>query len=160
MTHLVQHTAAGEGLELTAPDAVVTIKIDAGHTDDQYELFEVDAPRGPATPLHRTGWPKAYYVLNGRMIVQVEDEAFDLGPGSSITIPPGALHTETVLSPSTKYLALGLTGAMGRFFADLDASVPHGRRIQEIAPLLQEVLARHGVTLAGLSLPTSSMSRD
>jgi quercetin dioxygenase-like cupin family protein len=149
MTHLVQHTAAGEGLELTAPDAVVTIKIDAGHTDDQYELFEVDAPRGPATPLHRTGWPKAYYVLNGRMIVQVEDEAFDLGPGSSITIPPGALHTETVLSPSTKYLALGLTGAMGRFFADLDASVPHGRRIQEIAPLLQEVLARHGVTLAG-----------
>jgi quercetin dioxygenase-like cupin family protein len=160
MTHLVQHTAAGEGLELTAPDAVVTIKIDAGHTDDQYELFEVDAPRGPATPLHRTGWPKAYYVLNGRMIVQVEDEAFDLGPGSSITIPPGALHTETVLSPSTKYLALGLTGAMGRFFADLDASVPHGRPIQEIASQLQEVLARHGVTLAGLSLPTSSMSRD
>ena len=45
MTHLVQHTAAGEGLELTTPDAVVTIKIDAGHTDDQYELFEVDAPR-------------------------------------------------------------------------------------------------------------------
>ena len=54
-----------------------------------------------------------------------------------------------MLSPSTKYLALGLTGAMGRFFADLDASVPHGRPIQEIAPLLQEVLARHGVTLAG-----------
>jgi quercetin dioxygenase-like cupin family protein len=80
MTHLVQHTAAGEGLELTAPNAVLTIKIDAGHTDDQYELFEVDAPRGPATPLHRTGWAKAYYVLNGRMIVQVEDEAFDLGP--------------------------------------------------------------------------------
>jgi hypothetical protein len=50
MTHLVQHSAAGEGIELTAPDAVLTIKIDAGHTDDQYELFEVDAPRGPATP--------------------------------------------------------------------------------------------------------------
>ena len=94
-------------------------------------------------------WAKAYYVLNGRMIVQVEDEGFDLGPGSAITIPPGALHTETVLSPSTKYLALGLTGAMGRFFADLDASVPHGRPIEEIAPQLQEVLARHGVTLAG-----------
>jgi quercetin dioxygenase-like cupin family protein len=149
MTHLVQHTAAGEGIELTLPDAVITVKIDADHTDGQFELFEVDAPRGPATPLHRTPSGKAYYVLNGRMIVQVEDEAFDLGPGSSITIPPGALHTETVLSPSTKYLALGLTGATGRFFADLDASVPHGRPIQEIAPQLQEVLARHGVTLAG-----------
>jgi hypothetical protein len=42
----VQHTAAGEGAELVAPDAVLTVKIDAGHTDGHYELFEVDAPRG------------------------------------------------------------------------------------------------------------------
>jgi hypothetical protein len=40
------------------------VKIDAGHTDGHYELFEVDAPRRPTTPLHRTGWGKAYYVLN------------------------------------------------------------------------------------------------
>ena len=149
MTHLVQHTAPGEGSELTLPDAVLTVKIDAEHTDGQYELFEVDALRGPTTPLHRTGWGKAYYVLNGRMIVRVEDEAFDLGPGSAITIPPGALHTETVLSPTVKYLAVGLTGAMGRFFADLDAAVPHGRPIEEVTQQIQEVLARHDVTLAG-----------
>jgi quercetin dioxygenase-like cupin family protein len=149
MTHLVQHTAAGEGRELTAPDGVHTVKIDAAHTDDQYELFEVDAPRGPATPPHRTGWAKAYYVLNGRMMVQVEDEGFDLGPGSSITIPPGALHTFTVLSPTTKFLAVGLTGAMGRFFADLDAAVPQGRPIEEVTQQIQEVLTRHDVTLAG-----------
>jgi quercetin dioxygenase-like cupin family protein len=79
MTHLVQHSAAGEGMELTLPDAVVTVKINPEHTDGQYELFEVDAPRGPTTPLHRTGWGKAYYVLNGRMIVQVERPS-TLGP--------------------------------------------------------------------------------
>jgi quercetin dioxygenase-like cupin family protein len=149
MMHHIQHTGAGEGAELVAPDAVLTVKIDAEHTDGQYELFEVDAPRGPATPLHKMSWAKAYYVLHGRMIVQVEDEGFDLGPGSAITIPPGALHTETVLSASSKYLAFGLTGAMGRFFADLDASVPHGRPIQEVVQQLQEVLARHDVSLAG-----------
>jgi hypothetical protein len=44
MTYQVQHIAAGEGVELAAPDAVLTIKIDAAHTDDHYELFEVDAP--------------------------------------------------------------------------------------------------------------------
>jgi quercetin dioxygenase-like cupin family protein len=149
MTQTVQHTAAGEGSELTAPDAVLTVKIDADHTDGHYELFEVDAPRGPATPLHRTGWEKAYYVLHGRMIVQVEDEAFDLAPGSAITVPPGALHTFTVLSPVTKFLALSLTGAMGRFHADLDASVPHNRPLEEVAPLLQQVIARHDVTVVG-----------
>jgi quercetin dioxygenase-like cupin family protein len=152
MTHLVQHTAAGEGRELTAPDGVHTVKIDATHTDDQYELFEVDAQRGPATPPHRTGWAKAYYVLNGRILVQVEDEGFDLGPGSSIAIPPGALHTFTVLSPTTKFLAVGLTGAMGRFFADLDASVPRGRPIEDVTQQIQEVLTRHDVTLAGFDL--------
>lgn len=149
MTHLVQHSAAGEGIELTAPDAVLTVKIDAGHTDDQFELFEVDAPRGPATPLHRTGWAKAYYILNGRMIVQVDDEGFDLGPGSSITIPPGALHTFTVLSPTTKFLAVSLTGAMGRFHADLDATVPRDRPIEEVMSEIQEVLSRHDVAVAG-----------
>jgi quercetin dioxygenase-like cupin family protein len=150
MTQQIEHTIAGEGIELTLPDAVITVKIDAKSTDGGYELFEVDAPRGPATPLHRTPWSKAYYVLAGRMIVQVEDEGFDLGPGCAITIPPGALHTETVLSPSCKYLALGLTAAMGRFFADLDTSLPHGRPIQEVVQQLQEVLARHDVSLAGL----------
>jgi mannose-6-phosphate isomerase-like protein (cupin superfamily) len=74
-----------------------------------------------------------YYVLTGRMIVQIEDEAFDLGPGSSITIPPVALHTFTVLSPTTKFLAVCMTGAMGRFQADLHASVPHDRPIEEVA---------------------------
>ena len=149
MTQQIQHTIAGEGIELTLPGPVITVKIDAKYTNGDYELFEVDAPRGPVTPLHRTPWPKAYYVLTGRMIVQVEDEGFDLGPGSAITIPPGALHTETVLSPSCTYLAFGLTAAMGRFFADLDASLPHGRPIQEVLRQLQEVLARHDVSLAG-----------
>jgi hypothetical protein len=48
-----------------------------------------------------------------------------------------------------KYLAVGLTRAMGRFFADLDASVPRGRPIEEVMQQVQEVLARHDVTLAG-----------
>jgi quercetin dioxygenase-like cupin family protein len=149
MTHQVQHTAAGEGIELTAPDAVLTVKIDGGHTDDHYELFEVDAPRGPATALHRTGWAKAFYVLNGRMIVQVEDEGFDLGPGSSITIPPGALHTFTVLSPTTKFLAISMSGAMGRFHADLDATIPRDRPLEEVTHEIRQVLSRHDVIVAG-----------
>jgi putative membrane protein len=120
----------------------------------------VDAPRGPATPLHRTAWAKAYYVLHGRMIVQVENEAFDLGPGSSITIPPGALHTFTVLSPTARFLAVSLTGAMGRFHADLDARVPRGRPVEEVAQEIQQVLSRHEVTVAGFHSADLERSRD
>ena len=150
MTFHIQHTAAGEGAELVAPDAVLTVKIAAEDTDGQYELFEVDAPRGRATPLHKVGWAKAYYVLQGRMIVQVEDEGYDLGPGWSITIPPGAPHTFTVLSPAATFLVVSLTGGMGRFHADLDASIPHGLPVEDVAKRIQQVVGRHDVTLAGL----------
>jgi quercetin dioxygenase-like cupin family protein len=147
MTHLVQHSAVGEGLELDAPDAVLTVKIDAAHTDGEYEVFEVDAPRGPATPLHRTGWGKAYYVLHGRMLVQVDDQGYDLGPGSSVAIPPGALHTFTVLSPTVGFLVVSLGGAMGRFHADLAAAVPAGRPVEQHMEEIGRVLGRHDVTV-------------
>jgi quercetin dioxygenase-like cupin family protein len=149
MTSLVQHSDAGGGLQLSAPDAVLTIKIDAAHTDDQYELFEVYAPRGPATPMHRTGWGKAYYVLHGRLLVQVESEEYDLGPGSSVAIPPAARHTFTVLTPASTFLVMSLTGAMGRFHADLDATLPRDRTVEELGPELQLVLGRHDVTVDG-----------
>lgn len=150
MTHQVSHRGAGEGTELTAPDAVLTIKIDAADTDDGYELFEVDAPRGPATPLHRTAWPKAYYLLHGRMIVQVEDRAIELAPGAVITIPPDAWHTFTVLSPTVRFLVISLTGAMSRFHADLQQAVADGATA---GPELATVLAKHRVTLAADPVP-------
>lgn len=55
-----------------------------------------------------------------------------------------------MLSPTTKFLVLSLTGAMGRFHADFDATVPHGRPIEEAAQEVQQVLGRHDVTVAGL----------
>jgi hypothetical protein len=55
-----------------------------------------------------------------------------------------------VLSSTTKFLALSLTGALGRFFSDLSATVPHGRPVEEVGQQVQEVLARHHVTVAGL----------
>jgi quercetin dioxygenase-like cupin family protein len=144
-THL---STAGEGLELDSPDAKITVKIGAEHTGGAYELFEVDAPRGPTVPPHGTPWPKSYYVLHGRMAVFIDGEIYDLAPGSSITVPAGAMHTFTVHTPSVKFLAVSLTDAMGRFFRDVDRTVPPGTPLPDAGPLLQEVVGRHGITLA------------
>jgi quercetin dioxygenase-like cupin family protein len=139
MTHaLVHHSAAGDGEELAAPDATITVKVGARHTADDYELFEVDAPRGPVTPPHREPWGKAFYLLHGRLLVQVGDEGFDLAPGASIAIPAGALNTFTVLTPSARFLVVSLTGGMGAFFADLERSVAAGAPVAAVA-------GRHGV---------------
>lgn len=150
MPHQAHFSPAGAGTELTAPDATVTIKVDAAHTDGAYEVLEICAPRIPPTPLHRTGWAKSYYLLQGQMTVQIESDTFALSPGASITIPPRALHTFTVLSPSATFLVVSLTAAMSHFIADLDATLPHGGPIEDAFPQLQEVLGRHDVTLGQL----------
>lgn len=144
----VQYLTAGQGAELATPDAVLTVKVGADHTDQQFEVFEVDAPRGPATPLHTTGWAKCYYVLAGRMLVQLGDEACDLGPGASLLIPAGAWHTFTVLTPSVQFLAVAATGAMGRFHRDLAASLDPARPLSDLLPVIMEVLSRHPVSMA------------
>jgi hypothetical protein len=38
---------------------------------------------------------------------------------------------------------------MGRFHADLNASVPHDRPLEEVGQQILEVLARHDVSVAG-----------
>lgn len=137
---VVHHSAAGDGEEFAAPDAMITVKVGARHTGGGYELFEVDAPRGPAAPPHREPWGKAFYLLHGRLLVQVGTEGFDLSPGASIAIPAGELNTFTVLTPPARFLVVSLTGGMGAFFADLDLSVAAGGPIEAVA-------GRHGVSV-------------
>ncbi|WP_236594895.1 hypothetical protein [Saccharothrix sp. 6-C] len=84
----------------------------AAHTGGAYELFEVDAPRGPTVPPHATPWA-----------------------------------TFTVHSPSVQSLAFFLTGAMGRFFRDVDRAVPADAPPADAAPALREVVGRHGITM-------------
>lgn len=50
----------------------------------------------------------------------------------------------TVPSPSAKFLVVSLTGAMSALHADLDATVPHGRPIEEAAGQIKQVLSHRG----------------
>jgi quercetin dioxygenase-like cupin family protein len=144
MTESVHLSTAGNGAEYAAPDATVTVKVGSEHTAGQYEIFEIDAPRGPAAPPHSESWSKAYYVLQGRILVQADDQGYDLGPGSSISLPAGTLNTFSVLTPSAKFLTVSQTGRMGAFFADLATGDPTDYAA------LGEIAGRHGVTIAEL----------
>jgi quercetin dioxygenase-like cupin family protein len=142
MTESVHLSTAGTGAEYAAPDATVTVKVGSEHSGGQYEIFEIDAPRGPASPPHSESWSKAFYVLQGRILVQAGDQGYDLGPGASISIPAGTLNTFSVLTPSAKFLAVSQTGKMGEFFAELATAD------QTDFAALGEISSRHGVTLA------------
>jgi quercetin dioxygenase-like cupin family protein len=137
----VHLSSAGTGQEYVAPDATVTVKIGAEHTATEYELFEIDAPRGPGGPPHTEPWSKAYYVLQGRILVQAGGVGYDLGPGASISIPAGTVNTFSVLTPAAKFLTFSRTGGMGAFFADLTTAD------QTDYAAVGAIAGRHGVEL-------------
>ncbi|WP_350277711.1 cupin domain-containing protein [Kribbella sp. HUAS MG21] len=142
MNESVHLSNAGSGAEYAAPDATVTVKVGAEHSGGQYEVFEIDAPRGAAAPPHTESWSKAFYVLQGRILVQAGEQGYDLGPGASISIPAGTVNTFSVLTPAAKFLAISQTGRMGEFFADLAGADP----ADYVA--LGEIASRHGVTVS------------
>ncbi len=149
MPHRIIHRDAGEGTRLNTVDSIATVKVGADETDGQYELFEIAAPEGPGAPPHRHPWAEAYYVLEGRLDVQVGARRLPLGPGGSVTVPPNALHTMEAVGGPARFLAMSMTPGTGRLFADLDRSVPTDAPFDQVVPVLLEVAARNGITFAG-----------
>lgn len=153
MANRVIHTPAGAGTSLFTVDSMATVKVLAADTDGAYELFELDSPDGAHVPPHRHPWAEAYYVLAGRLQVQVGARQYDLEAGDSLTIPPSAVHTTATVGGPCRFLAFSLTAGTGALFGDLDRTIPRGRPIEEIAPLLVTVAERNGVTFPGVSVP-------
>lgn len=153
MTSPTAHRPTGDGTEWYAVDAAVVLKVGAAETGGLFEVFEVYAPRGLAPPPHRDPWHKAFYVLHGRIAVQVGDTTSDLGPGAAVSIPAGAANAFTVLTPAAVFLAVSLGDGMGRFFADLDARVPRDRPLPDVVPVVLDVTERHGIAFAAAPLP-------
>jgi len=149
MPHQVHHSTAGTGTELFTVDSTATVKVGAEHTNGEYELFEIDSTRGSFVPPHRHPWPESYYVLHGRLGVQVGSRHFELAPGDSVTVPTGAVHSIAAASAAVKFLAVSLTAGTGRLFADLDANIDPGEPLEKIAPLLVEIAERNQTTFMG-----------
>lgn len=149
MPNRIAFNPAGHGQRLNTVDSTATVKIDAADTSDAYELFEVDAPEGPGVPPHRHPWAEAYYVLEGHLRVQVGQQRYDLEPGSSITVPPNAIHATEADGGSCRFLAFSLSAGTGLLFADLDRSVDPSRPMDELVPVILAVAERNGVSFVG-----------
>ncbi|WP_116110152.1 cupin domain-containing protein [Amycolatopsis ruanii] len=147
MTGKIHLTGPGAGVPLAMPDGVHTVKAGAEHTGGVYEVFEVEAPRAPAGPPHRSPWAGTMYVVEGDVTVHAAGEVHDLGPGAAITIPARCPFTFEVTSKAARVLAITTGDGAGRFFADFAATVPAGRPIEEVLPAVLEVIRRHGVSL-------------
>ena len=88
--------AEGEGEAHTVgPSSRVTIKAGGEETAGTFYLGESEIEPGfPGPPLHsHEALHDMFYVLRGRLTVQLGDRTVEATPGTFICVPPGVRHT-------------------------------------------------------------------
>lgn len=56
-------------------------------------IFCINKGPGGENPFHAHDWDQVFYVLSGRLMIEVEgDEPFEAGPDSLVFYPKGQMH--------------------------------------------------------------------
>ena len=71
-------------------------KANGRENDGRLDLFVLDVPYKMGPPLHlHASQEDTFYVVDGVLTVQLDDEVLELFPGDFATAPPGVAHTFT-----------------------------------------------------------------
>jgi mannose-6-phosphate isomerase-like protein (cupin superfamily) len=98
-------------------DFLATGETTGGH----YSLFHLFVPAGPPGPVPHTHTDadEFFYVLEGRVEILFEDTWLPLGPGESLHVPRGTVHTfRNVTSEAARMLSGFQPSGFEGFFRD------------------------------------------
>lgn len=96
-----------------------TWKATSDETAGALLAFEDFVTQGKATPLHcHAEADEVVYVIEGEIIVHIDDAQRRLGPGGFSFAPRGVAHAFTVVSSSARILTVQTPGACQGFFSD------------------------------------------
>ncbi|TMR05697.1 cupin domain-containing protein [Actinomadura soli] len=101
---------------------------------------------GPPLHVHAVQ-DDTFFVLDGMLTIQVDDELFELGPGDFASVPPGVAHTfDNVHAdrPTVRAVNLMTPGGLHDFFAER-ASLGEA----EEPAALKRLAERYGMTTVG-----------
>jgi quercetin dioxygenase-like cupin family protein len=126
-------------------DASILLRTEA--TQDALSLVEVTVPAGwDGPPLHHHGFDETFYVLDGELTFQLDDDVVTRAAGELMFAPRDAIHTLANLSDGPAHYLLVCTpgGFERRFDPDRAGPVATGRPDLEthmVGPTIREHLA-------------------
>jgi quercetin dioxygenase-like cupin family protein len=127
-----------------------TILLRTETTQDALSLIELAVPAGwDGPPLHHHGFDETFYILEGEVTFQLDDDVVTRGPGELVFAPRDAIHTLANLSerPARYLLVCTPGGFERRFEPERGGSVAAGRPDLEthvVGPTIREHLASRG----------------
>lgn len=103
---------------------------------------------GEGPPLHSHSWASWDVVVRGSVLMRIEDETYELGPGDFTYTPPEVVHTFMGVG-DTEAVVVGYSwpGGFQHMYAEMERifQAPDGPDFEALAALSQQ----HGVTLHG-----------
>jgi mannose-6-phosphate isomerase-like protein (cupin superfamily) len=106
----------------------VTVRLMSAAADSNgaFTLLDYTAPPGFAGPQphYHKQTTELFYVLEGRLTVQVSDQTLVAGKNKLVRVPPGTMHTFSCTHHEPVRFLVWLTpGGMENYFRDLDELV-------------------------------------
>jgi quercetin dioxygenase-like cupin family protein len=105
----------------------VRVLVATAETGGAYAVLEYAAPprfRGPMPHYHRQG-AETFYGLSGGMTLRAAGQETVLGPGATVTVPPGVVHSfaNPTDEPATMLVVFAPGAGIENYFADLAALI-------------------------------------
>lgn len=100
-----------------------TVHAESSTTGAAFAVIELRAPAGDTSPWHRHAREhETFVVVEGRLQVRVGDATHDLGPGETVTGPPGAPHGYRVIGDTpARFLVVVVPAGLEEAFRAMDA---------------------------------------
>jgi len=96
--------------------ALVTVRVASADTGKAFNLVEVLARGGHATPLHRDPNCETFHLLDGEMLFHVAGREIRATAGDTVVVPTGTAHAFLVMSPLARYMVVNVPGGHDGFF--------------------------------------------
>jgi quercetin dioxygenase-like cupin family protein len=135
--------------------ARLTIRLSQKDNAGGLTLIEHHMAEGFVVPLHvHRDEDESFYILQGEVHMQIDDEVRRLAPGDALTVPGGTPHSFRVVSPEARFLSM-TTGRFEEMIRSLARPAEHEGLPPQAEPTNQEVAAliaacaAHGIEFKG-----------
>lgn len=121
-TKQVLVVAPKEGRLLMPGGLPHVVKLDSTATDGGFELYAVELDSGMEGPSHiHHKDPETFYILEGEVQFMINDGIVNAEPGTTVHVPPGALHgLKNSTSTKARMLVIVAPAGVEEFFNELD----------------------------------------
>jgi mannose-6-phosphate isomerase-like protein (cupin superfamily) len=119
----------GEGDRVQLGPSSVVVKAAAGATEGRFALVETTLEpefTGPRRHRHDETHDM-FFVLEGTLTMQFDDERVDLPPGSFVLVPPGTAHTFTnTTDEQVRLLNMNAPGGLDSYLMEMADAMADG----------------------------------